>query len=77
MAFDVMGVIKSEVLGPVPRLGQFEDGAQERRIIRPPFQRGHLHLGTVGQFSLRRHHHHAILDCAFEAHADCLAQDGR
>ena len=76
MAFNVMGVVESEVLGPVPRLGQVEDGAQERRIIRPPLQRDYLHLGTVRQLSLRRQHH-AILDCAFEAHADCLAQDGR
>jgi hypothetical protein len=38
MAFDAMGVVESEVLGPVPRLCQFKDGAQERRIIRLALQ---------------------------------------
>lgn len=77
MAFDVMGVVESEVLGPVARLGQLEDGPQKRGIICVPFQWGNLHLRTVGQFSLGREHHHAILDSAFEAHANCLAHYAR
>jgi len=46
-------------------------------IIRPPGQRGDLYLRTVGQFRVGRQHHHAILDCTFQAHADCLTQKAR
>jgi len=77
MAFDVMGMVKREVLRPVAWLGQVQDGPQKRRIIRPPCQRGNLYFRTAGQFRVGRQHHHAILDCAFVAHADCLAQDAR
>ena len=77
MPFRVMSVVEREVLGPVAGFGQVQDGPQKRRIIRPPGQRGNLYLRTVGQFRVGREHHHAILDCASEAHADCLAQDAR
>ena len=77
MAFDVMGVVKREILRPVAWLGQVQDSPQKRRVIRPPFQWGDLHFHPVRQFSVRRQYHHAILDCAFEAHAVCLAQDAR
>ncbi len=77
MAFDVMGVIESEVLRPVPGLGQVQDGPQKRRVIRPPFQWSDLHGRTIRQLRFGRQHHDAILDCAFEAHAICLAQNAR
>ena len=76
-ASSVMGVVEREVLRPVAWLGQVQDGPQKRRIIRPPGQRGDLYLRTVGQFRVGRQHHHAILDCAFEAHANCLTQAAR
>ena len=78
MAFNVMGVVESEVFWPVPGLGQAEDGAQERRIILwLPILGDHFHGCAVRQFSLWGQHHHPVLDCAFEAQAPCLAQDGR
>ena len=72
-----MGVVESEVLRPVPGLGQVQDSPQKRRGILPYFQWGDLHFHAVRQFSLRRQHHHAILDCALEAHAGCLDQGTR
>lgn len=75
MAFGVMGVVESEVLRPIPGLGQAQDGSQKRRIIRPPFQRSDLHRRAVWQLRFGRQHHDAILDCPFEAHSHCLAQD--
>ena len=71
MAFDVIGVVESEVFWPVPWLGQVQDSPQKQRIIRPPFQRSHLRWRAV------RQDHHANLECAFEAHAGCLLQDAR
>ena len=77
MAFDVIGVVESEVFWPVPWLGQVQDSPQKRRIIRPPYQRSHLHWRAVRQLRIGRQDHHANLECAFEAQADCLLQDAR
>jgi len=77
MAFDIVGVVQSEIRRPIAWLGQVQDGPQKRRIISPHFQWGDFHFRPVGQLGLRRQHHHAVLDCAFEAHADCLTQDAR
>ena len=77
MAFDIVGVVQSEIRRPIAWLGQAQDGPQKRRIISPHFQWGDFHFRPVGQFGLGRQHHHAVLDCAFEAHADCLTQDAR
>ena len=78
MPFDVMGVVEREVLRPVrARSRQFQNGLEKRRIIHPRFQRGHFHFRTVGQLGLRRQHYHAILDCAFVVHINCLAGNAR
>ena len=47
----VMSVVESEVFWPVPWLGQIQDSPQKRRIIRPPFQRSHLHCVPSGNFA--------------------------
>ena len=70
-------MVESEVLWPVAWLGQIQDSPQKRRIIRPPFQRSHLHRRAVLQFRFGRQDHHAIHDCAFEAHAHCLTRHAR
>ncbi len=60
------------------RFRQLQDGSDGRIIfgkqLRP---RNDLHLRSFWQPGLWRQHHHAVLDCAFEAHAPCLAQDAR
>src|SRR6266404_3861389 len=75
MPFNVMGVVESEVLRPVARLGQFQNGTEERRVLRPGFQWGHLYFYAIGQLSPRRQHHHAVLDCAFVAHTLVLTRN--
>ncbi len=77
MSFSVMRVIQREILRPIgPRLSQFQDSLQERRILFGDVHASHLHRGALGQLGLRRQHHHPILDCAFIAHALYLPETG-
>ncbi len=72
-----MRVIQREILRPIgPRLSQFQDSLQERRILFGDLHAGHLHRGALGQLGLWRQHHHPILDCAFIAHALYLPETG-
>ena len=70
-----MSVVKGEVLRPVwARFRELEYGSYGRVVFRQQvLVRDDLHLRAIGQLGLRREHHHAVLDCAFEAHAQCLA----
>ena len=77
MPFDVMGVIEREVRRPVARFGEFKDGPEKRRILCRRFQRGHLDFRALDQSSFRWQYHHAILDCAFVAHVNCLTENTR
>src|SRR5437879_5776182 len=68
MALGVMGVVERKVLGPVPRLGQFQEGPQKRRIIRSRLQWGYFHFRALGQMSSRRQNDNAVFNCAFVTH---------
>jgi len=54
-------------------LATVQHRATERIVLRR-----HRRITSTGvplAIGLRRQHHHAIPDCAFETHADCLAQN--
>jgi hypothetical protein len=77
-AVQVVVKVASVVRRPMgTRLGHFQHRRDKRIILRLPFVGNHLHGRAVRQLSARRQHHRAILDCAFEAHAHCVAQDVR
>ncbi len=74
MSLGVMGVVEREIVGPIPRFGDFQNGSQELRILRGRLKRRYFDAGALRQLRLRREPHHAVPDCAFVAHAHYLPE---
>ena len=77
MALDVMSVIEGVVRRPMRTwFGEFQDGGNERIIFgKQLHSRNDFHFRSLWQFGAWWQNHHAILDCAFETHLDCLVED--
>jgi hypothetical protein len=62
VAFEIMGVIEGEVLRPVARLAQIEEGLEKRRVGGRGLNGANLDLHAIGQMRVSRQHHHAVFD---------------